>query len=102
MHGYPRRDSNPLDVMRHEAHCHARLAHEPSGHHSTHCRDDRDTISSEQLASALLRGVASIVHLQQIPGHADITTSRRYAAILNADAFEASTNLSPVSGMKRG
>ena len=49
-----------------------------------------------QYASAFLKGGGSVVHLQQILGHADITMSRRYAAIFDADCFEASMNLSPL------
>jgi hypothetical protein len=42
------------------------------------------------------------VHLQQVLGHADITMSRRYAAVFDADCFEASMNLSPVAGGRWG
>lgn len=52
-----------------------------------------------QYASAFLKGGGSIVHLQQILGHADITMSRRYSAVFDADCFEASMNLSPVAGI---
>ena len=55
-----------------------------------------------QYASAFLKGGGSIVHLQQILGHADITMSRRYASVFDADCFEASMNLSPVAGMRWG
>jgi integrase/recombinase XerD len=55
-----------------------------------------------QFASAFLRGGGPIVHLQQILGHADITMSRRYAAIFDADCFESSMSLSPVAGMRLG
>lgn len=55
-----------------------------------------------QYASAFLKGGGSIVHPQQILGHADITMSRRYASVFDADAFEASMSLSPVAGMKWG
>ena len=55
-----------------------------------------------QYASAFLKGGGSIVHLQQILGHADITMSRRYASVFDADCFEASMNLSPLAGMRWG
>jgi integrase/recombinase XerD len=53
-----------------------------------------------QFASAFLRGGGSIVHLQQVLGHADITMSRRYAAVFDADCFEASMSLSPLVGLR--
>jgi integrase/recombinase XerD len=55
-----------------------------------------------QYASAFLKGGGSIVHLQQILGHADITMSRRYASVFDADCFEASMNLSPGGGDEVG
>jgi len=53
-----------------------------------------------QYASAFIKGGGSIVHLQQILGHSDITMSRRYAAVFDDDCFEASMNLSPLVGLK--
>jgi integrase/recombinase XerD len=55
-----------------------------------------------QFASAFLKGGGSIVHLQQVLGHADITMSRRYAAVFDADCFEASMSLSPLVGLRLG
>lgn len=53
-------------------------------------------------ASHFVRQSGSIVHLQQLLGHTDITMSRRYAAVFDADAHESAMNLSMLNDLRLG
>jgi len=53
-------------------------------------------------ASHFLRQSGSLVHLQQLLGHTDVTMSRKYAAVFDADAHEAAMSLSILNSVRLG
>lgn len=53
-------------------------------------------------ASRFLRQQGSLVHLQQLLGHSDVSQSRRYAAVFDADAHESAMNLSILHELRLG
>ena len=52
-------------------------------------------------ATHFCRQGGSIVHLQTILGHTTLDMSRKYAAVVDEDAFESSRRFSPLAAMKR-
>jgi len=52
-------------------------------------------------ATHFLRNGGSIVSLQQVMGHTTLAMSRRYAAMVDEDAFEESMRCSPLAAVRR-